>query len=234
MPDSALFALVTLLALLVGFVWTHLRPLTAAELAALAAKRRKREVDAYFEFSGSVFSPDLAFKRGMTPKGRFYNFQGPLHHFPQLVASWLKGKKHEWMVVGMERSKEVSLVWANKGVDGTRVCLALPFDLLAGIAVSNWYASMLVLHNHPNASPEIYSCAQPSQVDLDASALRARTLNEYGINLVEFVCERGVAYKYRFSAAERFLPMDSFTGALERENGVSKRKNFSLHMERMF
>lgn len=169
----------------------------------------------------------------MVPEGKFYNFQESLRRFPPVVASWLKGKKHEWMVVGMEKRREISLVWANKGKDRTGVCLALPFERLTGIAVSNGYASMLVFHNHPNPNPEMFSCSRPSEVDLSSSALRAQILNGHGINLVEFVCERGVAHRYQLFPANSFLPIESFTEVLRGENGVSKRKNFSLHIERL-
>jgi len=228
------FILALLIALVVIFIWTHLRPLTPTEVSVLASKRRNREIGAYFSFSGATLRPDLAFKRGMAPDGKFYGVRVSLHDFPPVVASWLKGKKHEWMVVGMEKSKEVSLVWTNKGEDKTRVCLAMPFDRIAGIAASNGYVSVLIFHNHPNSNPEMYSCSQPSEVDLNSSALRAKRLNGHGINLVEFVCERGVAYKYRQSPANSFLPIESFAGTLRGQNGVSKGKNLSLHMERIF
>jgi hypothetical protein len=231
---TALFILALFVAFAVIFIWTHLRPLAASELDALAAKRRKNKINVYFQFSPFVIGPNLDFKRGMAAEGKFYNFHEPLNRFPSVVASWLKYKKHEWMVVGMEKTREVSLVWANKGKDRTRVCLGLPFERLARIAVSGGYASMLVFHNHPNPNPGIYSCSQPSPVDLNSSTLRAKILNEHGINLVEFVCERGVAHKYCFSPANSFLPIELFTSVLRDENGVSKMKNLSLHIERMF
>jgi hypothetical protein len=215
-------------------VLAHLRPLRENELAELAAERRAKHVAQYFSFSGTPVGPDLEFKRRMEPGGTFYNFHDQLCCFPLRVASWLKYKKHEWMVVGMEKDREITLVYANKGQDGTRVCLALPFERLAEIARANGYTSLLIFHNHPNPDPGTYSCAQPSKVDLDSSAARARVLNCHGMNLVEFVCERGVPHKYRFSPAEKFFPILGFAQALQRENGLSRLKNLSLHLERIF
>jgi hypothetical protein len=232
------YAVVVLLVIpVVGFVLfvlLHLRPLKETELESLAAKRRTRKIAAYFAFSNSQFSPNLNFKRRMASGGQFYNIREDLSNFPALAASLLKYKKHEWMIVGMERNREITLVWLNKGVDGTRVCLRLPFEQVAGIAQANGYTSVLVFHNHPNSDPSIYSCSQPSQTDLDASALRAKILNHGGINLLEFVCERGAPFRYRFSVADKFFPLSGFIEALRSENGISKNRNLSLHMERIF
>jgi hypothetical protein len=222
------------LAGIVLFILFHLRPLKDGELESLAAKRRTRKVAAYFTFSNSQIRPNLNFKRRMASSGQFYNVREDLSNFPGLAASLLKYKKHEWMIVGMERNREITLMWLNKGEDGTRVCLRLPFEHVAGIAQSNGYTSLFVFNNHPNSDPSIYSCSQPSQIDLDASVLRAKIRNDNGINLLEFVCERGVPYRYRFSVTEKFLPLSGFIEALLSENGISKSRNLSLHIELIF
>ena len=119
------------IAVAVVFVFVHLRPLNDDELESLAAKRRTRQIKLYFAFSNSLAGPDLDFKRRMAAGGQFYNIRDGLPRFPHRAPSWLKYKKHEWFVVGMERNRKITLVWLNKGQDGTRVCLALPFERLA-------------------------------------------------------------------------------------------------------
>lgn len=222
------------LAGIVLFVFFHLRPLKESELESLAAKRRTRKIQAYFAFSKTQFIPNREFKRRMASGGQFYNIRENLDDFPALAASLLKYKKHEWMIVGMEQGRQVTLMWLNKGSDGTRVCLSLPFERISEIARANGYTSVLILHNHPNSDPTMYSCSQPSQIDMKASALRAKDLSEHGMNLIEFVCERGVPYRYRFSVADAFLPVADFMVTLQNENSVSKGKNLSLHMELIF
>lgn len=232
---EALYLVLALLgALACVFICTHLRPLNEDETEALATKRRTKELQGYFAFSREPATVNLDFKKHMKPGGTFYNIHDTLSHFPSRVASLLKYKKHEWMVVGMEKNREISLMWANKGSDGTRVCLSLPFDCLMAKAVANGHTSLLVFHNHPNSNPELYSCSQPSQVDLKSSAARAQILNDRGVNLVEFVCERGTAYKYCYSPAERFMPLSGFAKVLRVENGTSKLRNLSLHAKRIF
>lgn len=183
---------------------------------------RLQQIDAYFTFSYSVFKPDLDFKRQMAPDGQLYNVREDLSTFPYLVASWLKRKKHEWIVVGMEKNHEVTLVWVNKGEDRTKAQIMGPgsafifvmtgivpqppaLERLAKTALAEGCTSLLLFHNHPNPDPSRYTCTQPSQVDLEGSALRAKLLNDLGLNLLEFVTERGRPYLYRFYIAEAFL-----------------------------
>jgi hypothetical protein len=221
--------------LLIGvFLFAHTRPLTASELAELAQKRRSKNVRAYFAFSHQAVAPNLEFKKKMAPGGTFYNIRERLTLFPSLAAALLKYKKHEWMLVAMEKEKEISLLWVNKGSDGTRVCLSLPFERLVSIACGNGYSSVLVFHNHPNTNPNIYSCSRPSSTDLNSSGLRAGILNTRGLNLLEFVCERGRAYEYRYSPTEAFMPVAGFLAHLNSANGVSRWRNLRLHVERIF
>lgn len=175
---------------------------------------RLQQIDTYFTFPELAVKPNGHFKHKMAPDGRFYNIREDLSSFPCVAASLLKYKKHEWFVVGLEKERQITLLWLNKGENGTRVCLALPFERLADIAQANEYSSLLIFHNHPNPDPGRYTCTRPSQVDLDGSALRAKELNDLGINLLEFICERGRPYLYRFYIANTFLLSSASVEAL--------------------
>lgn len=170
---------------------------------------RLQQIDTYFTFPELAVKPNGHFKHKMAPDGRFYNIREDLSSFPCVAASLLKHKKHEWFVVGLEKERQITLLWLNKGENGARVCLALPFERLADIAQANGYSSLLIFHNHPNPDPRRYTCMRPSQVDLDGSALRAKVLNDLGINLLEFICERGRPYLYRFYIANSFLGLSA-------------------------
>jgi hypothetical protein len=232
---APLIILIVLVALLPSvFLITHTRPLTGGEMQDLASKRRNRRVRTYFTFSPEPVVANLEFKRRMAAGGTFYNIRESLTRFPSLAAALLKHKKHEWMLVAMERDRQIFQLWANKGSDKTRVCLSMPFDAMVSVASSNGYASLLVFHNHPNKDPSLYSCSQPSDADLRASAERATALNARGMNLIEFVCERGRAYEYRYSPAQSFMPIAAFLADLKSTNGVSKAGNIRLHLERIF
>ncbi len=212
----------------------HLRPLTEEEIKQLATKRRSKAIRRYFLFTKKKFSVDKEFKGRMDPKGRFYRISKSLSEFPSIAAALLKWKKHEWIIFAFEKQQRIDLVWLNKGVDRSRVSPYLSMERIAEIAKQENYESLLVFHNHPNPNPSYYDCSRPSSPDIKSANERARVLNRKGINLVEFICERGEHYQYYLSPADSFLPLSEFIIAINRVNGLSKLKNLSLHFERIF
>nr|MBC7244230.1 hypothetical protein [Chloroflexota bacterium] len=126
------------------------------------------------------------------------------------------------------------MIWLNKGFDRSGVSPYLSVEKIANIAKRENYTSILIFHNHPNTNPNYYDCRKPSSKDLESANNFAHVLNTHGINLVEFVCERGIHYKYFFSPADSFLPLSEFVLAIEEINGSSKFRNLLLHLERIF
>jgi hypothetical protein len=96
--------------LLCTFIILHTRSLNEAEITALATKRREKQLRLYFTFSGMPIGVSLEFKKNMAPNGKFYDVREQLSHFPSLAASLLKYKKHEWMLVAMEKDNQVKLL----------------------------------------------------------------------------------------------------------------------------
>jgi hypothetical protein len=97
--------LIGLVLLAVIFVCTHLRPLSADEVADLGAQRRSKSVRQYFCFSTTQSVPNPEFKKRMQPRGEFCYVDLPLSGFPSVVAAILKYKKHEWVVIGFEKER---------------------------------------------------------------------------------------------------------------------------------
>jgi len=102
------------------------------------------------------------------------------------------------------------------------------------IAKQENYTSVLIFHNHPNSHPNYYDCTKPSKQDIKSANSFAKILNSNGINLVEFVCERGKHYEFFLSPSNKFLPLTEFIKTIEKVNGKSKLKNLFLHFERIF
>jgi len=102
------------------------------------------------------------------------------------------------------------------------------------IAKQENYTSVLIFHNHPNSHPNYYDCTKPSKQDIKSANSFAKILNSNGINLVEFVCERGKHYEFFLSPSNKFLPLTEFIKTIEKVNGKSKLKNLFLHFERFF
>lgn len=216
------------------FVLTHLRPLTDEETRSLASKRRSARIREYFSFDRRERNANPDFKKQMNPSGAFYRINESLSEFPSIAAALLKYKKHEWLVIGFEKDRQVELMWVNKGSDRSKVTIPLTAEAIVSIARRENLNSVLIFHNHPNPSPNHLDCTNPSDADKKSAAAYAKMLNQSGINLVEFVCERGRYYRYFVSISDDFLPLISFVVEIMEVNGKSRLKNLSLHLERIF
>jgi hypothetical protein len=220
----------------------HLRTLTADEVQELAAIRRSRAVRGYYAFKRARRPLDLDFKRRMSAPGRFYTVSEPLDIFPATAAGHLKYKKHEWVLVAFEQSREVSLIWLNKGEKHT-VSSNYGFADLAQLAAERGDTSVLVFHNRPGSarsdSPphsrrSNYRNFLPSTGDIALSQEWGRLVNEAGVTLVAFVCHRGIPSPYKLLCPDSFLPPQRFADAVCAANGRSRWWNLRLHCERMF
>jgi hypothetical protein len=223
-----------ILAIAALFVALHLRPLSKAEINALAGKRRDRRIADYYTFSPHQASPNPEFKKRMNAGGRFYKLDESMKEFPALAAALLKYKKHEWIIIAFERQTRVCGMWLNKGPNRATVSPTAAIEHLVGVACRDKCTSMFIFHNHPNSTPDQLSLRQPSKQDCESALAIGNLLNARGVNLVEFVCERGRPFEYFRSAASSFLPVQEFSFVLEQQNGYSRFKNLSLHWERIF
>lgn len=227
-----LSAVITILVL--AFVLTHLRTLTEEEVKLLAKKRRDKEIRAYYTFNSRELIADKDFKKKMNNNGAFYPMNESLNRFPSLAAALLKSKKHEWVIVAFEKDKNIELIWLNKGSDRNGVTMFLSTETILETSKLKGYQTIIRLHNHPNSDPKRYTCAMPSPQDMKAAIEFSRSLNNNGINLVEFVCERGKHHEYWLSPADSFYPMGDYLSAVSEVNGLSWKGNFGLHFERIF
>jgi hypothetical protein len=223
------FLLISLISIVI-----HLRALTKEEVKSLGGKRRNKQTRMYFSFNTQEFAVNKEFKKRMNPNGTFYRISESLFAFPAIAAALLKYKKHEWMIIAFEKDKKVELFWLNKGFDRSGVSPYLSLEDITKTAKQENQISVLIFHNHPNADPSYDDCTTPSDQDIKSANKFAQTLNPNGINLLEFVCERGKHYGYFLSLSDNFLPLTEFTEAIDKINGQSKFKNLSLHFERIF
>jgi len=228
----ALVSILLLVSLI--FVVTHLRPLTKEETKSLGSKRRKRQIRVYFSFESREFTANKEFKKRMNPNGTFYRMSESVSRFPAVAAALLKYKKHEWIIVAFEKDNKVELIWLNKGFDRSSVSSYLSMENTTKTAEQENQKSVLIFHNHPNINPNYYDCKKPSEKDITSANELAQVLNPKGINLLEFVCERGRHYEYFLSPADTFLPLLEFIEVIDKVNGQSKYKNLSLHFGRIF
>jgi len=213
---------------------THQRPLNRQELVELATKRRATKINEYFSYDTAETFADYELKKQMDPNGAFYTVEETLSSFPSKVAALIRYETHEWIIIAFEQNQKIDVIWLNKGENGLRVSSRLPPESIAAIAKEEKYNSVLLFHNHPNINPEQYDFSKPSEEDLKSAKHLGATLNSIGVNLVEFICERGKLYRYFLSAADSFFPLSEFISEIDKVNGESKQTNLALHTERIF
>lgn len=216
-----------------AFILLHLRALCPDEVRALARKRRAKSIHSYFAFSHLPVAVNQEFKKQMESAGRFYRVAEEVSTFPAVAAGLLKYKKHEWIILGFEKDKQVVMFWTNKGPDNTRVFSLLDFVGTVQIADKIGANTLLVLHNHPNPDPSRYAMMAPSDRDKASAQGLAELLNRRGVNLIEFVCERGHPHEFFSAVAESFFPLPTFQTQIQAENGRGRWRNFTLHWERL-
>lgn len=234
MSTNLIYFLLTVLVLSILFVVTHLKPLTEFQIKKLARKRRKRTTRKYFRYFTMEYLPNLDFKKSMSSIGNFYPVNYRLYDAPSIIASLLKYKKHEWIVVAFEKNKIVDKLWLNKGLDKYGVGLNIPLEIILNMALAGTYSSVIICHNHPNPNPRKYSNTLPSKKDKESAKEWGEYFNIQGVNLIEFVCERGKPYRYFKSYSEAFLPVAIFSEKILMINGKSRWSNLRLHIERFF
>lgn len=223
-----------LLGVVLLFIVTHFHALNEKEVRTLAGKRRNRAIKNYFTFSDRGATVDVEFKKKMNPKGAYYYVNEDLSNYPSIAAGLLKYKKHEWAILAFEKNKNVQLIWTNKGVSKEAVSIHLSAEQILAKCNGFSYSSVLIFHNHPNSDPHNQDCSIPSEQDIISAHNYSNILNNCGINVVEFVCERGGHYQYHFSESDNFLPATDFAKKIHEINGTSKIQNLSLHTERIF
>lgn len=223
-----------LIAVILLIVFIHLRPLKETEIVQLAKKRRNAIIKHYFIFDRRQWSADPIFKKNMNPNGKFYFIQESLFSFPSIAAALLKSKKHEWIIIALEKNKNIEKVWVNKGVSRESVFSYLSTENIAYYANLDDYTSVLIFHNHPNINPNYFTYKNPSETDINFAYNYSALLNQEGINLIEFVCERGFYYEYFRSISDKYLPLYEFIGNIRIRNNISKLNNLKLHFERIF
>lgn len=227
------YAIVTALGVVLLVVLLHSRPLDEQQIAALGMRRRTRSIEAYFQSDNRQYSVNLSFKKSLDPGGQFYLTAWPLSSTPATAAALLKHKKHEWVIIAFERNGQVQFIWVNKGNDNRSVSLFLSAGVMLETALRNNCTSVLVFHNHPNHDPRTYDCTHASETDRNSAYQSSRVLNLRGVNLVEYVCERGRHYRYCMYPSVFFMPIGQFTQAIRRVNGTSRLTNLRLHVERI-
>lgn len=225
---------ITFVILTTFFILTHLRPLNEGEIVQLSKNRRYKKIKKYFSFIAGEYKVDKNFKKQMNPNGKFYQIREDLRFFPSVAAGLLKYKKHEWIIIAFEKDRIISKIWLNKGSNRASVPIFLSIQNLINVSKKDRYNSVMIFHNHPNSDPNYYNCNKPSSTDVKLAKEYGYELKKNGINLLEFVCERGKHYRYYTEYSDNFFHVSDFIKEVNTVKNQSKSRNFLMHFERIF
>jgi hypothetical protein len=206
--------------------------LTEDEMIQVANNRRNIDFRKYYSFNIGEYIISQEFKSNINASGSFCKVNIDLPEFPSIIASLLKGKKHEWIVIGFENDRKIFRIWINKGPNRSSVAPLMSHDEILELAVQQNCISVLVLHNHPGAEPNYFNSARSSKADIISANVLAEILKKAEINLLEFICERGRPYLYFANPADSFFPINQYIINVHNENGKTVRANYHLRAEK--
>ncbi len=230
------FYILILLGIIIYYIWFRIRyskPMTSEEILQFAKARRIQQINEYYSFPKVEYNIDKDFKKKMKPSGKFYIINESLNTFPAIAAALLKYKKHEWIILAFEKNRKVDLIWVNKGFDNKSAGLFVDFDDVLKMAFDKKYNTIIMFHNNPNNNPNIYDCTKPSKTDLNTAEKFWGLSSKKDLNLVKYVCERGISYRYFLNTVDRFYNLEEIVQSIRSKNNVSKTMNYVLYKERM-
>ncbi len=212
-------------------IYANRHPLTEEEIARLARKRQRNHALREYKFTELPEQIASDAKSAMKAAGEFLSVDYSFFEAPAKIAGFLKYKKHEWLVVAYVSNMRVSRLWWNKGPDGTRVWLRLRDDAFQESLNSIKPNAVAIFHNHPNSNPNHYQNNQPSDADIRSAEYFDDLLSMHGVNLLEFICERGVPHLYYASFDDRSFLDKPWVSDIMARNGRGAFENYALRMD---
>ena len=216
------------------FLAFHLRGLSETEITHLAVKRRQKAINSYFAFSKVRLKMGSQGKKKFSVNGMLFPANISLEDFPSTIAALLKYKKHEWIVIGFECSRKIIYFWINKGENNKTVTPWMTIKQIVDTSINFGCSSVIRLHNHPNSDPQHATYLIASKQDMISGKNLGEALSGFGVNFLDFVCERGSFLQFYSSISQQFLPERTFAQEIMDENAKGMWSNLSLHMERIF
>ena len=212
-------------------VFPFREPLSRDQEIELAIKRQKEALISRRRFSTIQKVADLDVKKKMRSKGEFKNYRTNYYELPSEIAALLKYKKHEWVVIAFVSNNESTYLWWNKGDNNVSVLPYLNPTQVLRVANIQKSEAIAIFHNHPNPDPSRYRMNIASKADIQSAKLYSSVLNSNGINLLEFICERGTPYMYYASLKLNEMPKEKFLPDIKEKNGTGIFANRALRKE---
>ena len=209
----------------ISFWRAHRNPLTKEELSELSRARSIEWINGKCKFKNGTTTVNHTFRSRMNPDGKLYSIRIPLQESLMTVSELLKHKRHEWYVFLLADYDEVKLMWANKGDDGLTCYYSGDFSSLIYSGRKMDCCTVIRIHNHPGKE----SVMRPSEQDLKSNESLKSLFAEAGFNFLDAVCVAGAFHVFGANFLDCNYPYDA--KSIERENGISDRQNYKLHLE---
>lgn len=218
--------------LIIEFIFfiSHRNPLNDIDISNLSQKRTRKYIKKNYSFNNVPVTVNKQLKSSLKPNGKWYNTEEKLYYFPSYVAALLKGKKHEWVVLAIEKEGIVRGFYANKGFNNSSVSFNCDLEYIMEKCKENNCSTIMRFHNHPNENPNYQTCLLASEQDKrSAKWCTEQVIHSY--NWLDFVCERGNFIKFYEQYSQNFTPQEAKREYIKAENGLTKFKNYKLHRE---
>lgn len=207
------------------FYITHRRPLSEIEIKKLSLKRTKKYIRRNYHFEKYNIAVDKRFKSSMNKLGKLYSIRESLHAFLSLAAALLKSKKHEWVLLAIEKENIVTYLWMNKGDDNKSVAFSCSLNEIISLCKLENAYSIMRFHNHPNGS------LSASNQDYTSAKTCSERVNSCGLNWLDFICVAGNFVLYSKDISNTFCPSVASIEVISKENGISPKIDYKLQRE---
>ncbi len=224
-------ALLVIAFLNIIFNITHKTPITYDQARKLAKYYAQSYIRKTYKFRKGALPVDPYFKSNMNATGMWYDIAEPLSTFPAYIASLLKGKQHEWVVLAIEKDGIVYNMWVNKGMNNQQVTFNCDLKDIVQKSLNIGGYSILRFHNHPNSDPTHYTTLVASEQDKISAASCAEYVSNSGLNWFDFVCARGDFLLFYSKISDTFEVNGSSTSDIVDRIGITPEMNLQLQRE---
>lgn len=209
----------------------HNIPISYEQARQIAKSKMPKNIKKRYIFSKSSITVDSAFKSALKPDGQWYKVNISVNMFPAYVASLLKGKKHEWVVVGIEKNGVINEIWVNKGTDNKSVNVLCGVEPIFEKCDFYHADSIIRLHNHPNSNPLKYTTLVASKQDKISGKEWSGFANQKGYNWFDFVCAQGSFICFHKMISDKVEYDDCNMADVLGENDITPKLNYKLYRE---
>lgn len=211
--------------------FTHRRPLTQDEVAQLSKARRILYINSHFNFVRTAVGVNPQYRASLNANGRWDKVSIPLNETLALLTQLLRYKRHEWSVWCLCDDMTCKYIWANKGDDNESCYFKGSMVALYALAIEEKCTTLIHMHNHPHTQDIYWNLLSPSETDLKTLQHQKENCEKVGINYIDALCSQGSFIIFGYLFPKDFVPPETSIDEIQSENGLSKKKNYSLHKE---